>query len=214
MTVRAAIIGLALAAILALEACAVTTAELLRADGGSPYPSDGWLVRGLPWLVAATLYALAASRIRQKPNDARWLAIIAAILVAPRAATGVTWGIEPAALWLLRPLVCAVAPWLAIVYPFASRSRVAVAAVNVAIEVVAAGLTLAVLVDVARTPGSGMTGLLGLFTVSLVGWPWILAGQILLIVLSIDPRIALDAVVLGVLGVAVVARSAPVRRIA
>jgi hypothetical protein len=211
MTARAATLGLALAALFAFEALAVTSLQVLRTAGEPDYLRLSWFTAAAPWLLIATLYAIAAWRVTDGSNAARWLSIVAAMLAAPLA-VNFTTDIEPAALWIFRPLACAIAPWLAIVHPPTSRVRIGLAAVNVVIEVAAAGVTLAILIAVATNRPSEMTGLLAYLTVSLISWPWIVPGAILLSALVVDPLI--DALVLGILATVVIVRSARARRTA
>jgi len=204
MTARVATLGLALAALFALEALAVTTLQAVRSAGEPDYLRQSWFTAGAPWLLIGTLYAIAAWRVADSSNAARWLSIVAAMLAAPLA-VNFTSDIEPPALSIFRPLACAIAPWLAIIHPPTSRARIVLAAVNVAIEVAAAGLTLAVLIDVAADRPSGMTGLFAYVTVSLIGWPWIVPGAVLLSALVLDPLIT--ALALGLIGMVVLFRS-------
>ena len=211
MTARVATLGLALAALFAFEAVMVTSLQVLRTAGEPDYLRQSWFMAAAPWLLIGALYAIAAWRVADGSNAARWLSIVAAMLAAPLA-VNFTSNIEPPALSIFRPLACAIAPWLAIVHPPTSRVRIVLAAANVAIEVAAAGLTLAILIAVATDRPSEMTGLLAYFTVSLIGWPWIVPGAVLLSALVFDPLI--DALVLGILGAVVVVRSARARRTA
>jgi hypothetical protein len=204
MTARVATLGLALAALFALEALAVASLQVLRSAGEPDYLGQSWFTAAAPWLLIAALYAIAAWRVADGSNAARWLSIVAAILAAPLA-VNFTSDIEPPALSIFRPLACAIAPWLAIVNPPTSRVRLAIAAVNVGIEVAAAGLTVAVLIDVATNHPSGMTGFLTYVTISLIGWPWIVPGVALLSALVLDPLI--DALAPGVIGVVMLVRS-------
>src|SRR2546428_3510914 len=97
MTVRIATIGLALAALLSFEALALNTIELITGGEASAYGSS-WLGRGLSWLVASVLYALACWRIWDRPVAARWLAGARAVVASPLAWSGVTDSMEPTAL--------------------------------------------------------------------------------------------------------------------
>jgi hypothetical protein len=110
MTARVATLGLALAALFSFEALAVTTLQAVRSAGEPDYLRPSWFMVAAPWLLIGTLYAIAAWRVADGSNAARWLSIVAAMLAAPLA-VNVTSDIEPPAVSIFRPLACAIAPW-------------------------------------------------------------------------------------------------------
>ena len=135
-----AVVTLVIAGSLAFASASFATLHALDPRGPAELRLFSWLADAAPWTVGALLFWLAATRLRARPVDAWVAASIAAIVITIASINGHS---VPDSLLVAAAIVCALAPWFAIVSP-PSAARLLLVVTNLVFIVAAPAIAGAI----------------------------------------------------------------------